>query len=224
MKERTCILIFSRSADAECSHKVFRDNRLFFQSQEKRLRNLCYKTGLDTVTFDEHQQQGSTFGQRFCNAISSLFSKNYDNLIVIGGDSPQLKFKHLQASIDSLNANSACLGKSLDGGFYLLALKKQHFSYSEFVNLSWTTSRISSEVIQLLNIKSKVNFIPTLRDIDNKFDLLSLVNFSKQLYTDVILILKRLNKFYNFDFQTPSLLIKKVTFGSFLNKAPPSAF
>lgn len=224
MKERTGLLIFSRSVDAECSHKDFEGNRLFFQSQEKRLKNLCSKTGLDTFSFDEHQQQGHTFGERFCNSLSSVFSKGYDNLIIIGSDSPQLKFKHFQASIDSLNNSKACLGKSFDGGFYMLAIQKQHFNYSEFLNLSWTTSKISSEVIQLLKTKVDVNFIPTLKDVDNTFDFLSLINFSKQLYTDVILILKSANKFFDFHFQNPSLLGEKIISGSFLNKAPPCAF
>ncbi|MFD0932037.1 DUF2064 domain-containing protein [Psychroflexus salinarum] len=221
MREKTGILIFSRSTDIECSVKKFDGNQSFFESQKERLENLCSKTGLDTIWYNEHLQVGGNFGERFCNSISSVFSKGYNSLIIIGNDSPQLKYYHLQSSIDSLQSGRVSLGKSFDGGFYLLAIKKQHFNYPEFLNLSWNTSKVSSEIIQLLQTKAKVSFISTLKDVDNQLDFSSLLNFSKQLYTDVILILKRIQKFFDFNFQNPSLFNEKIIFGSFQNKAPP---
>ncbi|SDG48525.1 TIGR04282 family arsenosugar biosynthesis glycosyltransferase [Psychroflexus sediminis] len=221
MKTSVALLIFSRSVEAECSFKGFAGNQLFFQSQENRLKKLCSKTGLDVFNHDEHQQQGNTFGERFCNALSSVFSRGYDKVIVIGNDCPQLKYKHLQSGIDALHSGKACLGKSFDGGFYLLAIQKKHFNHSDFLNLSWNTSDVSSEVIQLLSTKAEVSFTPTLKDIDKQSDFSGLLNFSKQLYTDVILILKTMHKSYDFGFQSPSLYVKNIISGSFLNKAPP---
>lgn len=221
MKERTAILIFSRSTEAECNIKSFNGNLSFFKSQEKRLRNLCNKTNLDTFILDENLQKGETFGERFCHAVSESFSKGYSNLIIIGNDSPQLKYNHFLSSINALKSNKVSLGKTFDGGFYLLAIQKEQFNYSEFLNLSWNTSRISTEVIQLLRDKIEISFIPTLKDIDSQKDFLSLLNYSKQLFTDVILILKEIQNFYDFNFQKSSLLFENITFGSYQNKAPP---
>lgn len=221
MKERTAILIFSRSAEAECHFKSFNGNLHFFQSQEKRLKSLCNKTNLDTFIFDENLQKGNTFGERFSNAVSETFSKGYSNLIIIGNDSPQLKFQHLQSSIKALQKNKASLGKTLDGGFYLLAIQKEHYNPSKFLNLPWNSSKLSSELIQLLEDKIEIDFLPVLKDVDSQTDFSNLLNFTKQLYADVILILKSIHKLFSFNFKNPSLLVEDVRFNSYQNKAPP---
>lgn len=222
MKNQIGILIFSRSTDAECSVKKFDGNQSFFESQNKRIKKLCVKTELDVIWFDEHYQKGSNFGERFCQSITSVFSKGYDSLIIIGNDSPQLKFHHLQSSIKSLRSGKVSLGKCFDGGFYLLGIQKNHFNYSEFINLPWNSTKISIELIKSIKSKVKIDYLTTLKDIDKQQDFLNLLDFSKQLYTDVILILKKILSSFNFNFQDSTLSFKKVVAGIYLNKAPPS--
>ena len=44
--------------------------------------------------------------------------------IAVGADSPTLTAAHLAAALDALKTNDAVLGPSMDGGFYLLGLRK----------------------------------------------------------------------------------------------------
>lgn len=222
MENKTGILIFSRSTLAECSVKKFKGNHSFFESQKKRLEALCAKTGLDVIWFGEKHQKGKNFGERFCHSIASVFSKGYDSLIIIGNDCPQLKFNHLQSSIKSLESGNASLGRCFDGGFYLLGIQKKDFKYSEFINLSWNSHKVSDELVKLLKPKVEIDFLSIFKDVDNQSDFLSLLDFSKQLYTDVILILKRILKFFNIHFQDPTLFVKEGVTGVYFNKAPPS--
>lgn len=221
MMGQTAILIFSRSADAECRFKRFSGNFDFFKSQEKRLNQLCYRTHLDTYVFDETLQKGTTFGERFCYSVSEIFSKGYDNVIIIGNDSPQLQFQHLASSIKALQSHKACIGKTLDGGFYLLAIPKHQFQPSKFLALSWKSSKLNLELTQILEPHIGIDFLPCLKDIDCQNDFSNLLNFANQLYTDVILILKRTHCHVNFSFQCYSLLVERISIGAYQNKAPP---
>ncbi len=221
MTKDTTILIFSRSAHVESNYKSFSRSLDFFQLQEKRLLKISRKTGLNVIVVDEQNQRGASFGEKFCNAIADTFNRGFSKLIILGNDCPQLKIKHLQYCINCLNSEKNCLGKSLDGGFYLLGLKKQSFNYNKFLNLSWNTAKVSSEMIQLLQKETEIGFTPTLSDIDNQRDFTRLLKLTRELYTDVILLLKSLQILVVSNFKTHSLTLKYSILSTFQNKAPP---
>ncbi|WP_299317248.1 DUF2064 domain-containing protein [uncultured Maribacter sp.] len=129
---------------------------------------------LDCILYTEKQQKGNTFGQRFSNAMSSVFALGYDNVIVIGNDTPQLQSKHIKEAHQRLQQNQPTIGPSLDGGFYLLAISKDQFKAKTFQTFDWQTNKIFSQVHQYITIElnadqiqNTIHCISTFYDLDN---------------------------------------------------------
>ena len=128
------------------------------------------------------QQKGTSFAQRFVNAISEIFAKGYENVITIGNDSPQLNSSHIIASLKQLEKNNFVLGPSADGGFYLMGLHRSLFNRDAFLELPWQNSALSRSLKDLISASSKsVVTLSTLHDIDSTDDLKTLSNFIKEL-------------------------------------------
>ena len=171
-QKQTAILVFAHSSKKEASDKVFeKSEQLFRQLNQKTLKK-AQKTGADVLVFTEKQQIGSSFGERFSNAIQSVFNKGYDQIITIGNDSPNLKTSHLLKALNSLLKGNASLGPSYDGGTYLIALKRSDFSKEIFKNISWNTYKVFSELKEYFATHStNVTQLEYLADIDSKKDL-----------------------------------------------------
>jgi hypothetical protein len=110
-------------------------------------------------------QSRGNLGDRLKNAFLESF-QNYQNLVVIGSDCPELKSEILLESFQILKENRQIpIGPALDGGYYLLGLYE--FREEWFQNIPWSTEK----VLELsLNIAKKMNYsvnlLPELRDID----------------------------------------------------------
>ena len=179
MKTKTAILIFSNSAKEDAKRKSFSDSQLFETLTNDTIRKVK-KTGLPFFHFTEAQQQGLNFGDRFTNAIQSVFDKGFTNVISIGNDTPHLKTKHINDAYQKLNNNQLVFGPSKDGGFYLMGLTKNLFNAKQFKNLPWQTSALKSTTLQFLS-STKITFstLETLDDIDSFKDLKAILNSYK---------------------------------------------
>lgn len=179
MKTKTAILIFSNSAKEDAKRKSFSDSQLFETLTNDTIRKVK-KTGLPFFHFTEAQQQGLNFGDRFTNAIQSVFNKGFTNVISIGNDTPHLKTKHINDAYQKLNNNQLVFGPSKDGGFYLMGLTKNLFNAKQFKNLPWQTSALKNSTLQYLS-STKITFstLETLDDIDSVKDLKSILNSYK---------------------------------------------
>jgi uncharacterized protein len=93
--------------------------------------------------------------------------------MVIGADSPTLTAAYIQAALHALQSNDAVLGPSMDGGFYLLALRKcQH---GLFASLPWSTSETRRRLKARLEQHGfSMAELEPLFDVDIPADLLSL--------------------------------------------------
>ena len=76
--------------------------------------------GLEVV-----RQTGSTFAERLEHAVAGAFADGWQQLVVIGGDTPTLDASHLRdafACLDAATGRQAVIGPACDGGYYLLGL------------------------------------------------------------------------------------------------------
>lgn len=175
--------------------KAFPNGKGLFDALNNKTLNTVKNTGLPFFHFTENEQQGSTFGARFTNAIQEVFSRGYDNIITIGNDTPQLKQSHLLKTAELLNRENFVLGSSEDGGFYLMGLKKSHFDLNSFLELPWNTSRLATAISLLVvsNPEVEIYKLQPLKDIDRLIDLKSLLNsfcsISKELKKIILLLL-----------------------------------
>jgi rSAM/selenodomain-associated transferase 1 len=118
------------------------------------------------------EQKGKNLGDRLKKAFEEGFSLGYNQLLVIGSDSPDLPQKIITDSFQHLTTQDVVIGPSSDGGYYLLALKKETYSPHLFSSINWSTSMVYKETIERIKEKNQTPFIlPEWHDIDTIIDL-----------------------------------------------------
>jgi len=117
-------------------------------------------------------QKGNDLGERLKNCFIEGFELGYNNLIVIGSDSPGLPEKIINESIEKLNDFDTVIGPCEDGGYYLIGFTTYSFSSKIFEGITWSTSSVFEDTIDKLKSVSNDFFIlEKLSDIDTKDDL-----------------------------------------------------
>ncbi len=90
--------------------------------------------------------------------------------IIIGSDCPGIDAPLLQTAFAHLNEVDLVLGPALDGGYYLIGLRR--FIPQLFKNINWGTSQVLQQTIdiaQTLGISS--THLAPLADVDRPEDL-----------------------------------------------------
>ncbi|WP_432411822.1 TIGR04282 family arsenosugar biosynthesis glycosyltransferase [Rasiella sp. SM2506] len=182
MNKTTAILIFANSAQQEGISKPFRSSQLLFDELNRLTIAKVQKTGLPYFLFSEKEQVGNTFGERYSNAIQSVYTKGYENVITIGNDTPHLQTSQLLKTAKHLETQKIVLGPSKDGGYYLMGLHKSQFNLQTFLKLPWQTSRLTQSIARLVAAKkTHVVFLKILQDIDTVSDVQSILNSFRSL-------------------------------------------
>jgi hypothetical protein len=119
--------------------------------------------------FECYVQSGKDLGEAMHNAFDEMFSKGYEQLVIIGSDCFQLSSSHLKKSFDSLQNSEYVIGPAKDGGYYLLGMKA--LNQDLFKGIEWSTSNVFQHSIQKLKEHS-VHVLQELNDIDDINDLL----------------------------------------------------
>ncbi|MHA1951848.1 MAG: TIGR04282 family arsenosugar biosynthesis glycosyltransferase [Candidatus Thorarchaeota archaeon] len=88
-------------------------------------------------------QQGTDLGERLQNGFATMFKKEYQQVIALASDCPDLPIEILQTAVSSLQTHKVVIGPASDGGYYLIG-----FSYDLFNRVSVSgnhdTNRISN--------------------------------------------------------------------------------
>lgn len=180
IKQTTAILLFSRTAAVESTHKFATSNI----TANKKLWNFLYKKTLRTlqssslplIVCNEQHQAGNTFGEKMANALSEGFASGYDNLIVVGSDCVDLSKAILQSTCHKINnSHQVVVGPDCRGGVYLFAINKSVFNKTLFTDFAWQTKQLFK---QFKNYGDRFSLIvlPRLHDINVEYDLLSAFN------------------------------------------------
>ncbi|MCB0808220.1 MAG: TIGR04282 family arsenosugar biosynthesis glycosyltransferase [Flavobacteriales bacterium] len=139
-------------------------------------RSLCFladgavipEVGLPDATW--HHQQGNDLGERMHRAFQKAFDAGHDRVLLIGSDLPHMRPELLERAFGVLAERDAVLGPALDGGYYLLGLKRPHPLL--FNDMPWSTDRVlalSRERLQAAG--SNWGELEALRDVDDGDDL-----------------------------------------------------
>jgi len=188
-------LVFANSAKQDLANKhILRGEELFDVLTRSTLKK-AKDTGLPVFHFSDEDQVGTSFGERFTNAIASVFNNGFSNVITIGNDTPHLKTHHLKHTAQQLAMGKTVIGPSIDGGFYLLGLQKSNFEASEFKNLPWQRLGLYHQIsLWLYQESSELIKLPVLQDLDNEKDLQSILSFSTGLSSTIFLLIINLLK------------------------------
>ena len=122
----------------------------------------------DATRYQKKLQQGANLGARMQNAFETAFKNSYEKVVIVGSDLFDLKPSHIEDAFSALENNEVVLGPSLDGGYYLLGMKKMHPTV--FKNKEWGTDSVLESTLKNLN-QQNVKLLEALNDIDTFEDL-----------------------------------------------------
>ncbi len=124
----------------------------------------------DSQHYYKEVQQGNDLGERMKNGFSLIFQKDYNKVVIIGTDCPDLNAGVILNAFAYLDLHDVVIGPAEDGGYYLLGMKRL---YSElFDNIRWSTSTVLNETItKCATLQLDCYLLPVLKDIDEEKDL-----------------------------------------------------
>jgi rSAM/selenodomain-associated transferase 1 len=119
-------------------------------------------------------QVGEDVGQRMHRTFVDLFAKGYKQVLLVGTDVPTLPLSVYQDALTMLGRSEVVLGPALDGGYYLIGLKKP--AEQLFTEVPWSTDQVLTVTQQKANaLGLSVELTTAWRDVDTIADLHSLI-------------------------------------------------
>jgi glycosyltransferase A (GT-A) superfamily protein (DUF2064 family) len=117
------------------------------------------------------QQSEGDLGRRMALAFKDSFSAGMTSVVIIGTDCPDLKAKLMVKAFHALEQNDLVLGPALDGGYYLIGLRR--LIPELFTGISWSTAEVLEQTIRIAErLDLAIAFLPLLNDIDRPEDLI----------------------------------------------------
>ena len=116
-------------------------------------------------------QDGGGLGERMESAFYRIFRSESDPVkaVLIGSDCPELTSVHINQAFELLDTNDVVLGPALDGGYYLIGMKKNHPAI--WLEIDWSTDRVYQQTIDKINkFNLLYSVLPVLQDIDTQDD------------------------------------------------------
>jgi hypothetical protein len=124
------------------------------------------------------RQTGDNLGEKMFSAFEFAFAQNTDAAaVMLGTDSPTFPVDFIEQAFELLETNSdAVLGKTEDGGFYLIGLQRKPDA-KIFEGVQWSSAKTFEQVRQnILNLNWHLREVPSWYDIDEPQDLAQLKN------------------------------------------------
>lgn len=123
-------------------------------------------------SYGSYVQRGKDLGERMSVALKDRFYLEPDsNILLIGSDCPELTPDILELAFKKLATHDIVTGPSVDGGFYLIGMKR--WNEGLWQNIIWSTEEVYP--ILLKNIKDlNLTFyeLPMKADIDTLQDFI----------------------------------------------------
>ena len=115
-------------------------------------------------------QSGKDLGERMFNAFEFAFDNDLDSVVMIGTDSPTFPPEFIEKAFAYLETSDAVLGKTEDGGFYLIGLRK--LDKRIFENVEWSSEKTFEQTKNnLARLDFSLTELPIWYDVDEPNDL-----------------------------------------------------
>jgi uncharacterized protein len=117
-------------------------------------------------------QRGENLGDRMAHAFRTSFDLGYQQVSIVGSDSPDLPSDYLLEALAALRQDRVVIGPSEDGGYYTLGFTPKTFCPEVFQDMPWSTSQVYPLTLETLKQNTRtVQILPTWFDIDTLEDL-----------------------------------------------------
>ncbi len=117
-------------------------------------------------------QQGEDLGDRLLEAFRSIQRRGYHSAVLIGSDSPHISAHTIAKAFQALEDADVVLGPSVDGGYYLIAMREPYDVFSAIPMSTDAVLRLTIAKAQAQGLR--VELLDSLLDVDEYADLLDL--------------------------------------------------
>lgn len=130
-------------------------------------------------------QEGKDLGERMKNASDVLVRHGYQQMIIVGTDTPWIDADTIHQAVDILHKNDIVIGPALDGGYYLIGTKGHQPTL--FEEISWSTTEVLQQTQERAFEEGlSVGLLDELRDIDTWDDLKAILDDSPAGHQDFV--------------------------------------
>ena len=130
-----------------------------------------YFEQLDPSLIGTFIQEGRDLGDRMKNTFSAKFAEGYEQVAIVGSDSPSLPLGYIRQAFAS--KRDVVIGPSIDGGFYLIGMKGKLINL--FDSISWGGNTVLKETYSKLESNgASLELLPVWYDVDLSDDLIFL--------------------------------------------------
>ena len=148
--------------------KAVCENAILAYSPPEEINALRKILPLDSIFIE---QTGRDLGERMFNAFKFAFEQNSDSVVIIGTDSPTFPADYIEQAFEFLELETdVVLGKTEDGGFYLIGLRA--LSVEIFETVAWSSPKTFERVFENINnLNLRLREVPSWYDVDEPQDL-----------------------------------------------------
>ncbi len=115
------------------------------------------------------RQPADHLGDRLTASFSQGF-REASRVVIIGSDAPTLPSEFISQAFASLEHVDCVLGPALDGGYYLVGLRRPLPEL--FTEIDWSTSTVLQQTIdRLAAVEGSLHLLPPWYDVDEARDL-----------------------------------------------------
>lgn len=175
---KTAVLIFVRTELEEVrakkwySHAGYQNDLKLARLLNRQVEEVARSSDLPTYTINSKNQVGNTFAERFTNAIQTVFSLGYEGVIAIGNDCLNLTAQHLRIAQNLMDQNKFVIGPTLDGGAYLIGIRKELFLADQFLKMPWQQADLLCALKSYSDLhQHNYVLLNEEKDLDSAFDL-----------------------------------------------------
>lgn len=179
LSSNTAVIYFSLSPWKEARQKSFVSGRQFYKNfriaglLRDHTKQQIDQTGLPYFVFDEHNQEGDTFGEKFVSAFDAVFGKGFDNVIAVGNDTPGLQSDHILNASGQLEneLSDIVLGPASDGGTWLMGFSRSSFDGGVIKDIAWNSEDLLHSIFEQLGDSNQISLLEKFDDLDSEEDL-----------------------------------------------------
>lgn len=117
----------------------------------------------------ERQSEGD-LGARLAGAFESAFQDGCSKVAIVGTDCPELNVSQVAEAFEQLDHADVAIGPAIDGGYYLIALRKAVPQL--FEQIAWGEATVLQATLQKAQrLRMEIRLLAELADIDGPDDL-----------------------------------------------------
>lgn len=125
---------------------------------------VAHRDAWPSSDFDKRVQAGADLGARMEHAFEQALNE-VERAVIVGSDIAQIEKSIIEKAFKILDNHDFVLGPALDGGYYLLGMKKP--SPHLFQQMVWSTPDVATQTLKRIKDEGgSYGLVDTLSDID----------------------------------------------------------